>query len=79
MPFVGELGPLVRRYYLAVPDVAEDLLLNYKMTYRAEHLGESPSKTVALLVGQEKRAWELWGERTACDPTRPEGCEMCSG
>ena len=77
--FVGETGPLGKRYYLAVSEVAEDLLRDYRLAYRAEPLRETPTENVVLLVGQERRAWELWGERTACDSTSPEGCEMCSG
>ena len=77
--FAGEVGPLGKRYYLAVSELAEDLLRDHKLTYRAERLRETPGESTVLLVGDEQRAWELWGERTACDPTNAEGCAMCSG
>jgi len=77
--FAGEVGPLGKRYYLAVSELAEDLLQDYKLAQRATPLRETPSENVVLLVGQEQRAWELWGEQTACDPTSLVGCEMCSG
>jgi len=77
--FAGAHGPLGRPYFLVVSELAEDLVQNYKQTFRAQPLRETPTEEVALLVGQEQRAWELWGLRTACDPTSPEGCEMCSG
>jgi len=77
--FAGEVGPLGKRYYLAVPELGEDLLRDYKLAHRAAPLRDTPSENVMLLVGQEQRAWELWGERTACNPASPEECEMCSG
>lgn len=77
--FAGNQGPLGRRYYLALPEMAEDRMHDYLSAHKAEKLRETPTETVMYLVGIEERAWELWGERTACDPTSPEGCEMCSG